>query len=257
MAKLLTNLQSYVDSVLTKHQIPAVSVAIWHQQQCHQAAAGILNLDTGIEATPDSIFQIGSITKVFTACLVMQLVEADRVDLDRPVKGYLRDFAIADAQATETITVRQLLNHSSGIAGDFCPDDINHQGNAIARYIDRINLLPSVHAPGGQFSYSNAAYVVAGRLTEVLLGIPWHQAIVEKIFQPLGMTHAIADPKDCLRYRAAIGHYSDEGNSSNWRIAPRCYFSSAMAPAGSTLTMTAAALLTFARAHLDCKKKRY
>ena len=77
MAKLLTNLQSYVDSLLTEHHIPAVSAGeCGTSSNAHQAAAGILNRDTGVQATPDSIFQIGSITKVFTACLVMQLVEA-------------------------------------------------------------------------------------------------------------------------------------------------------------------------------------
>ena len=254
MAKLLADLQSYVESLLTEHQIPAVSLAVWHQHQCYQAAAGILNQDTGVQATPDSIFQIGSITKVFTACLVMQLVETDRVELDRPVKYYLQDFTIADTHASQTITVRQLLNHSSGIAGDFCPDDSNAQGNAIARYLDRINLLPLVHAPGAQFSYSNAAFVVAGRLVEVLFGLPWHQAIAERIFQPLGITHAIADPKESLRYRAAIGHYPDADNPSLWCTAPRSYFSPALAPAGSTLSMSAAALLTFGRAQLERNK---
>ena len=64
-----------------------------------------------------------------TTCLVMQLVDEGRVELDNPVKQYLRDFMIADAEASETITVRQLLNHTSGMAGDFFPDDQGHEGN--------------------------------------------------------------------------------------------------------------------------------
>ena len=95
-----------------------------------------MNHETGVEAAADSVFQIGSITKVMTTCLVMQLVDEGKVDLDSPVKRYLRDFMIADAEASETTTVRQLLNHTSGMAGDFFPDDEGHEGNLIARYVD-------------------------------------------------------------------------------------------------------------------------
>ena len=119
----------YLKQKKIKYQVPAISLAVWHKGQLHQAACGILNLEAGVEATIDSVFQIGSITKVMTTCLVMQLVDEGRVDLDMPVKYYLRDFIIADPEASATITVRQLLNHTSGMAGDFFPDDQGHQGN--------------------------------------------------------------------------------------------------------------------------------
>lgn len=209
VATLFADFQSYAESLIDRHQIPAVSLAVLSNNQCYSAAAGILNIDTGVEANTDSIFQIGSITKVFTTSLIMQLVDEGRVDLDTPVKLYLRDFQIADIQATQNITVRQLLNHTNGIAGDYFADDCYAEGNAIARYLDRINLLPLVHSPGKNYSYSNAAFTVAGRLVEVILGCSWHQAIEERIFRPLGMKQAIADPTETLRFRAAIGHLQD------------------------------------------------
>ncbi len=112
-----------------------------------------------------------------TACLVMQLVDEGRVDLDCSVRDYLRDFQLADDSITQRLTVRQLLNHTSGIGGDFFPDDRGHQGNLIARYVDRCHLLPIVHPAGKMFSYSNSAYTVAGRLVEVVRGMSWYQAI--------------------------------------------------------------------------------
>ena len=166
LAKPLDNLQAYAEQAIAKHNIPAMSVAIWKDGELSQAAAGCLNLTTGVEATTDSIFQIGSITKVMTTCLVMQLVDEGRVNLDKPVVDYLRDFMIADAEATQTITVRQLLNHTNGIAGDYFPDDEGHQGNLIARFVDRCSFLPLMHPVGEMFSYSNAAFCVAGRPTD-------------------------------------------------------------------------------------------
>ena len=152
--KSITDLQTFADAQLAKYKLPAISIAVWQGSKMYQAAAGIANLATGVEATTDTIFQIGSITKVMTTCLVMQLVDEGRVDLDSPVKHYLHDFQVADSEATACITVRQLLNHTSGMAGDFFPDDNGHQGNLIARYIDRCNLLPQVHPVGEQFAYS-------------------------------------------------------------------------------------------------------
>jgi CubicO group peptidase (beta-lactamase class C family) len=249
MSNPLSNLQDYVNSLIEIHKVPAASVAVWKDGQLQQAAAGILNLDTEVEATTDTIFQIGSITKVMTTCLVMQLVDEGRVDLDMPVKHYIRDFQIADPEATQAITVRQLLNHTSGIAGDFFPDDNGHEGNLIARYVDRCNLLPLVHPVGALFSYSNSAFVIAGRLIEVVRGISWCQAIEEYLFQPLGMTRSIADPKEAVRYRAAMGHIF--GDKDALVLSDKTYLPLGMAPVGSTITTSAADLITFARAHME------
>ncbi len=241
------DLQAYADSVVKHYDIPAVSLALWQDGALSVGAAGVLNVDTGVEATSDSLFQIGSITKVFTTCLVMQLVDEGKIDLDKPVRHYLRDFLIADVEAANAITVRQLLNHTNGIEGDYFPDDTHHQGNLIARYVDRCSLLPLVHPVGEQFCYSNAAFVVAGRLIEVVRGISWYQAIQEFIFEPLEMHHAIADPKEMMRFRVAMGHVQKE---NAWVLPDSTYWTLGQAPAGTTIAMTAANLIAFARANL-------
>lgn len=243
----LANLQDYVDKIVHDHKVPAVSIAVWKDDQLQQAASGVLNLNTGVEATTDSIFQIGSITKVMTTCLVMQLVDAGRLDLDQPVKQYLSDFQIADSQASAKITVRQLINHTSGIAGDFFPDDHGHQGNLIARFVDRCNYLPTIHPIGEMYSYCNTSFGIAGRLVEVLTGLSWFQAMEQFIFQPLGMDHAVVNPEETIRFRTAMGHvYKGE----ICRLADQTYLPMGMAPVGSCATMRALDLITFARAHL-------
>ena len=246
------DLQKYLKEALTKYQIPGASIALFKDGIVSTAAGGVANLNTGVKITTDSIFQIGSITKVFTTCLVMQIVEEGRIDLDNPVRQYLSDFQIADDHASNTITVRQLLNHTSGIEGDFFPDDEGHQGNLIARYVDRCSLLPLMHRVGEKISYSNASFVIAGRLVEVVRGISWYQAMKDYIFQPLGLTHAIADPKDMIRYRAAMGHVLDQTEKNDqWTLPDQAFWSVGMAPAGTTAAMTATDLITFAKAHLS------
>ena len=248
---MLDNFQHYADEMLEKHRLPALSMAVWKDGTLHKAASGILNIDTGVEATTDSIFQIGSITKVFTASLMMKLVEEGRVDLDKPVIHYLRSFQVADRKATETITVGQLLNHTNGIAGDYFVDDQNEDGPHIARFIDRCSQLPLVHPVGDGFSYSNVGFAVAGRLIEVVTGMSWFDAMEALIYQPLGMKQAICRPADVIRFRAALGHLPQKNQAEPWRTCSGNYLCLGLSSAGTTPTMTASDLILFGRAHME------
>ncbi|WP_417625051.1 serine hydrolase domain-containing protein [Paremcibacter congregatus] len=245
------DLQAYAERVIESSGVPAVSLAAWKDGRLYEGAVGCLNLDTGVEATTDSIFQIGSITKVFTACLLMKLVEDGRLDLDTPVVQALRDFSIADQAAAKEITVRQLLNHTSGIAGDYFTDDNHDDGPHIARFIDRCSQLPLVHPVGASFSYSNVAFAVAGRMVEKCLGISWFDAMEELIFTPLGMDHAICRPAEVIKYRTAIGHIADYESPGSWKTSSGKYTCFGQSPAGTTPTMKAKDLITFARAHMS------
>ena len=244
-------LQDYVDAIVDEYALPALSVAIWHQGKLYHASTGILNVETQVPATSDSVFQVGSIAKVFTATLIMQLVDKGSINLEKPVKHYLRDFQVADKNTTDNLTVRQLLNHTSGLAGDFFPEDAVTGGNPIARYVDRCCLLPQVHVLGERHSYSNAAYSIAGRLIEVVIGASWFKAIEENIIIPLGLSHTFADPLKASRFRVAMGHFPDDNNAQQWTLAPSTYLPLGQAPAGTTLSMSASDLITFARAHMQ------
>ena len=248
---ILKQFQEYVDEFRQRYNAPALSIAVWYRDKLYQAASGILNVETGVEATTDSIFQIASITKVLTASLIMQLVEEDRVDLNSPVKQYLRDFQLADSQLSDSITLAQLLDHTSGIPGDYFGDPSYTQENALARYVDRCSLLGSVHSPGERYSYSNAAYVIAGRLIEVVLGINWYDAIEERIFKPLGMLHSVVHPSQVIRHRVAMGHEPDPGQANSWRLTSQCYLPIGTAPCGAVITMSPSDLIQFAKVHLN------
>lgn len=250
---MMYDLEYFSEKAINELGLPSISLAVFRNGQVYKASAGTLNLSTGVKATMDSIFQIGSITKLFTTCLVMQLVDEGKINLDTEVQHYLPDFQIANSEASSAITVKHLLNHTSGIDGDFFPDDEGHTGNLIARYVDRCSALPLVHPVGERFCYSNAAFSVAGRLVEVIRGVTWHQAIKRYIFEPLGLSHSIADPKDMIRYRTAMGHVYGEGeNNREWQLPERAYWTLGQAPAGTVIAMSASDLVAFAQAHLNC-----
>ena len=173
------------------------------------AATGVLNTRTGTPVTVDSVFQIGSITKVWTATLVMQLVDEGLVDLDAPLRTYLPDFRILDEDITAGVTARHLLNHTSGIGGDFFPDT-GRGDDCVARYVAEMADQPASHPLGATMSYCNAGFVVLGRLVEVVRGQSWDTVLRERLFAPLGLTGAGTLPEEALLWGAAVGHFGTE-----------------------------------------------
>ncbi len=242
-------LQSWFDARRREYGVVGASLALFSKGELESTAAGVLNLDTGVPVSTGSLFQIGSISKVFTATLVMQLVDEGRLDLDCPVQRYLPGFAIADADASRLITVRQLLCHTSGMEGDFFPDDPRWSG-AVSRYVEQCRLLPQLHPVGAYFSYCNSGFTVAGLLVELLTGQPWHVAVRERIFRPLGMAEAVCDPAELPRYSAAIGHVPRQDDAALSMVADRCFLPPGLGPAGAVLMMSATDLMRFACCHL-------
>ena len=110
-------LAEQLPALIEKYDVPGAAVAVLAGGEVVDGAAGVLNKATGVEATADSLFQIGSITKLWTSTLVMQLVDEGKVDLDVPVRTYLPEFKIGDEAAAAQITTRQLLNHTVRLRG--------------------------------------------------------------------------------------------------------------------------------------------
>ena len=238
-----------LNEAMDTHNGVGVSAAVYHGGEVITAAVGLANNVTGVELTPDSVMHIGSITKTFNTTLVMQLVDEGVVDLDDPVLKYLPELKIADQQALEQITVKMLVNHSSGIDGELVPDH-GHDLEAIAHAIPRFAEMGQLHDPGQDCSYCNTATVIAGYLCQELTGTSWYDLVKTKIFEPLEMAHAIALPEDALLYRASVGHHlNPETNECTRTSFP--FLPLSFAPAGATLMMSPEDLLTFARAHMS------
>lgn len=242
-------LERRLPELLAAHGVPGAAVAVSVGNDVVETAAGLLNQATGVEATVDSVFQIGSVTKVLTTTLAMQLVDEGVLDLDAPVRRFLPEFRISDEQAAERITVRQLMCHSSGFEGDIFTDT-GKGDDCIARYLDALHDTPQLFEPGEMFSYNNAGICVLGRIIEVLRGRPFDECMSTYLFAPLGMTHAANDPYEAILHRAAVGHVE---RTPGGELAPTPVWAMARsnAPAGSMLAMRPRDLLGFARMHLS------
>ena len=165
---------------------------------------------TGRKVTPQTPFILGSISKSFTTLAVMQLVEAGRVELDAPVQHYLPWFRVADPAASARITVRQLLNQTSGIP----PNSENEQkegflslGNeTLEQYVRGLKTLALDRPVGASFEYANTNYSVLGLIVQTVSGQSYETYIQQHIFAPLQMSHSFASEQDAGRDGLAQGY---------------------------------------------------
>ncbi|MBR7833870.1 beta-lactamase family protein [Actinospica durhamensis] len=250
---LIPELQALIDTEREEQLIPAVVLAVSRGDETIELASGVLNLDTGVEATADSLFQLGSITKPYTATLVMQLVDEGLVDLDAPVVRYVPEFAVSDEAATQTITVRQLLCHTGGFDGDVF-DDFGRGDDAVARYVEALAGRNQLFPPGALFSYCNAGYSVLGRLVERVRDLPsWHVALRRHLLEPLGLTHTVSLPEEALLRRTAVGHMPDPDaaeDDKTQHVTKVWHLPMSTAPVGATLSASARDAVAFARMHM-------
>ncbi len=235
---------------IRRHRVPGASLAVLKGSRVvATAAAGVTNLDTRVPVTPDAVFQIGSITKVFTTTLIMQLVDEGLLSLDTPIVEYLPEFQIADPATRRNVTARHLLSHTSGIDGDLFADS-GRGDDAIARLMPMMTLLPTLFPLGTKMSYCNVGFAVLGRIIEVLRRETYDHAIRHRIFKPLGMKQAMTLPEDALRHRCAVGHIADPKDPKRQRVAFVTHLSHGMKAAGSTPAMSAPDLMKFVAMHL-------
>jgi CubicO group peptidase (beta-lactamase class C family) len=236
-----------LNDLLAAYDVPGAVVAVLHGDEVTELAAGVANLRTGVAVTADTVFQIGSITKVWTTTVAMMLAAEGALDFDVPVRRYLPDFGVADARVSEQVTVRHLVTHTSGIAGDHLVD-VGRGDDCLARFVAACADLGQEHPLGQGMSYCNVGFSILGRVIEVITGQVWDQVMRERLFSPLGLARTGTLPEEAILHRAAVGHVAVPGQgvvpAPVWGI-PR-----GSGPAG-LIHATAAELLAFARLHLD------
>lgn len=242
----MTALQERLTSLARRYGVPGASLAVSVDGRVATAATGVLNLDTGVEVTSDSVFQLGSITKVYTALAIMRLVEAGRLVLDAPVIDALPEFRVADPDVTRTVTARHLLTHTSGLAGDHFADT-GRGDDAVQRFVTGLADVGQDVPIGTVFSYSNTGFVVLGRVLERLTEQVWDRAIRELVASPLGLDHTVSLPEDVLRFRSAYGHV---GDVDKLQLAPVSCLPRAISPAGA-MWASAGDLVAFGQLFLD------
>ena len=243
-------LAAFLRKSIRRHDVPGASFAVLRNDRIvRRAQAGVVNLDSKIPVTDNAVFQIGSITKPLTATLVMQLVDEGLVGLDAPLVEYLPDFRVARLDVSQTVTIRELLCHTSGIDGDLFVDT-GRGDESIRRFMDRCTMVPSLFERGAMMSYCNLGFAALGRVLEVVRNKPFDQVMVDHLFKPLGMKHAFASPEHAIRFNCAIGHVP-RSPTRGWQASTRPYLSFGQAAAGSVPSMSANDLLQVARLHLN------
>jgi CubicO group peptidase (beta-lactamase class C family) len=239
----VTNWTARLHELATEARVPGAVLGIWADGQEILAAAGELNSATGVPVTADSLFQVGSITKIWTATMIMQLVDEGQLSLDTTVAAVLPGARLGAGDVGGQVTIRHLLTHTSGIDGDVFTDT-GRGDECVERYIGLLAETPSVFSPGAAYSYCNSGFVVLGRIIEVLDGQSWDESLRERLIRPLALTRTVTLPEEAILHRAAVGHRRGGAPVDVWNL-PR-----SVGPAG-LISSTAGDLLTFARLHLD------
>ncbi|MGH2460578.1 MAG: serine hydrolase domain-containing protein, partial [Chloroflexota bacterium] len=230
---------------MERFQVPGVAVGLLVDGHAHAAGFGVTSVENPLPIDATTLFQIGSITKTFTATAVMRLVEAGKLDLDVPIREYLSDLKLADDDATRRVTLRHALTHTGGWVGDFF-EDCGPGDDALEKMVAKMAGLEQLTPLGEVWSYNNVAFCLAGRAIEVATGLTFQRAIQELLLDPLGMTRTFFFPEQAITYRCSVGHVVlDEGPRVNrpWTLSRSTH-------PFAGLISCAADLLTWARFHL-------
>jgi CubicO group peptidase (beta-lactamase class C family) len=241
---LTPDLDAQIREQLVRWATPGATVGVLRDGARATRAYGVASLETSYSVRPDTLFPIGSISKVYTATLVMTLVDEGLLDLDTPVCAYLPDLRLADERARDAITLRQLLSHRSGIFGDYY-EDFGMGNDALARCIASFPTLDQLAPPGELWLYCSSGFMLAGRVIEVVTGQPFETAIRERILKPLGLDHTFFFAHEAIAYPTATGHIIKASSGVEHEVTREYLFPRSVAPAGGAIS-TADDLLTFA-----------
>lgn len=227
MTDLEQDLQERLDELRHKHGVPGAAVAVRQGERVAAAFSGSSSLVNGKPLGEHTLFELGSISKSYTATALMTLVAADRLALAEPVVTRLPDLELSEP-ARSVLTLRHLLNHTSGLDGDHIVDTGN-DAETLERYAATLGEVAQVTAVGDVFSYNNTAYVLAGRLLEQVTGLHWRDAIQKLLIDPLGLGDTFTSAGETPSARLAKGHVQGENGLV---VAPASGIPRSLEPAG-------------------------
>jgi CubicO group peptidase (beta-lactamase class C family) len=176
----IRELDAFLENTVSNNRVPGLAVALVQDDRI----AFLKGYPRGV--TPQTPFYIGSISKAITATAVMQLVERRKLELDAPVQRYLPGFRVADDAASRTVTLRNLLNHTSGMSGD------TRLSPSLQEQVRRTGEVAFTAPVGARFQYANQNYRVLAVLIERVSGCSYGEYVREHVFGPLEMRNSLA-----------------------------------------------------------------
>lgn len=203
-------IDEFVNEQMKTLNIPGVALAIVQDGQIqYMQGYGTPSASKGA-VTPQTPFMLASVSKSFTALAIMQLVESKKLDLDTPIQKYLPWFQLADGQESGNITVRQLLNQTSGFSeldGNRLNLSNGTDKDSIITDLKQANGFHLVNSPGTSFTYSNVNYGLLGAIIESVSGQSYEEYVRQHIFEPLEMKHTFTSLSDAQKNGATEGFY--------------------------------------------------
>jgi len=236
---------------MQQYQVPGAAIGLLAGDREEHATVGLASLSSLQPVTPETLFQIGSLSKTYTGTAIWHLIDEGALDLDAPVRTYLPDLTLMDEAAAAEVTVANLLDHSAGWYGDEGFDTGEDDG-AIARYVaERLPQLPQLFPVGAFFSYNNAAFTLLGRLIEVATGTVYNAAMEHLLLGPLGLADSLLD-HDAVRQRPyADGHVAMPINGTPaLSVITPLWVPRSVDPAGG-IWSTTRDVLRYGRFHID------
>ncbi|MGH2618856.1 MAG: serine hydrolase domain-containing protein, partial [Thermomicrobiales bacterium] len=186
--------------------MPGAAIGLLAGGREEHATFGLASLSSLAPVTPETLFQIGSLSKTFTGTAIWHLIDEEVLALDAPVRTYIPELQLMDETVAAEVTIANLLDHSAGFYGDEGFETGNGD-DAIARYVaERLPQLPQLYPLGAFFSYNNAAFTLLGRLIEVSTGTSYTAAMHNILLGPLGLEDSLLDHDDVRQRPYADGH---------------------------------------------------
>ncbi|MGI8468410.1 MAG: serine hydrolase [Pyrinomonadaceae bacterium] len=228
-------LDSFIRREMANQQLPGISVALVDGSNIvWQQGYGFSNAAAKTPITADTVFRVGSVSKLFTDIAVMQLVEQGKLDLDAPVTKYLPDFKPRNS-FDKPVTLRQLMSHRAGLVREPPIGNYFDSNNpTLAATVQSLNQTALVYAPESRAKYSNAGIATVGYILEKTQNQPFADYLKNALLEPLGMKNSSFKPTAEITKNLAHGQmWTVFGKTFD---APR--FELGIAPAGSMYTTT-------------------
>jgi CubicO group peptidase (beta-lactamase class C family) len=210
---LPVRLDREIERIFSQSDCPGLAVGVVIDQELVYAQGfGVVNLETGGQVTPRTLFHMASVTKPFVATSIVQLLEQGKLSLDDPIVKHLPYFQMTDRRY-EALTIRQFLTHSSGMpdVDDYHWDEPEYDEGALERYVRSLADRALVSVPGEGFNYSNMAFEVLGDLIAKVSGQSFAGYAKEHILLPLSMNDSSILIRDVDPALLANGHVEEEG----------------------------------------------
>ena len=202
----VARIDAFVRQQVQRHGIPGLALALVDGDQIvHLGGYGKAD-QSGRPVTPQTPFVLASVSKPITALAIMQLVEAGKVELDAPVQSYLPTFRVADPVAAQQITLRHLLQHTSGIPEQGCQNN-RFGAKTLAEFVAALQTIELDAPVGARHFYCSGNYNVLGRIVEVVAGQSFADYIQQQIFTPLDMRHSFATEPAARQDGLAQGYH--------------------------------------------------